>query len=140
MLEYSDYRGLKKQIRRIKLEQGGILDPVIVIGHESHLGTSTEASDNENSTAGDGGIRGPVIIISGDTATETLDYQGRDAKSSTDEDTLGPVIVIGRDSTRDTVTEPSNNDTTLVKSGRFIQFTFYLHRPPWPFFRDWPYR
>lgn len=120
MPECSDYRGLKKQIRSIKLEQGVTLGPVIVIGNPD---SSDEASDNEISTdreMRDEGILGPVIVIGRDfqdTCTEASDCEGPRVKSSTDEDTLAPVIVIGQHPREGISTEASNSETLRAKSG-----------------------
>ncbi|KIM70451.1 hypothetical protein SCLCIDRAFT_6171 [Scleroderma citrinum Foug A] len=119
MPECSDYRGLKKQIRSIKLEQGVTLGPVIVIGNPD---SSDEASDNEISTdkeMRDEGILGPVIVIGRDfqdTCTEASDCEGPRVKSSTDEDTLAPVIVIGQHPRQGISTEASNSETLRAKS------------------------
>ncbi|KAI6166509.1 SPX domain-containing protein [Pisolithus thermaeus] len=48
---YIDYRGLKKQIREIKVEQGGILSPVIVIGFDSSEDTPNDLSENKEAGA-----------------------------------------------------------------------------------------
>lgn len=119
---YIDYRGLKKQIRSIKLEQGVTLGPVIVIGNPD---SSDEASDNEISTdkeMRDEGILGPVIVIGRDfqdTCTEASDCEGPRVKSSTDEDTLAPVIVIGQHPRQGISTEASNSETLRAKSESF---------------------
>lgn len=48
---YIDYRGLKKQIREIKVEQGGILSPVIVIGFDSSEDAPNDSSENKEPEA-----------------------------------------------------------------------------------------
>ncbi|KAG6336990.1 hypothetical protein ID866_2091 [Astraeus odoratus] len=46
---YSDYRSLKKQIRCIKLEQGGILEPVMEISHDFNQDSGTESTELDKS-------------------------------------------------------------------------------------------
>lgn len=48
---YIDYRGLKKQIREIKAEHGGILSPVIVIGFDSCEDPGTDSSETREPEA-----------------------------------------------------------------------------------------
>jgi len=118
--ECSNYRGLKKQIRSIKLEQGATLGPVIVIGRDSRPDSSDEASISSDRKMRDEGILGPVIVIGRDfqdTCTEASDCEGPRVKSSTNGDTLAPVIIIGQHPSQGISTEASNGETLHAKSG-----------------------
>lgn len=119
---YINYRGLKKQIRSIKLEQGATLGPVIVIGRHSRPDSSDEASISSDRKMRDESILGPIIVIGRDfqdTCTEASDCEGPRVKSSTNGDTLAPVIIIGQHPSQGISTEASNGETLYAKSENF---------------------